>query len=108
MIINTDAKNEADDQYAIVHALLSTTVDVRHDPLFVAFVGPLTDMAGVGSLANVSPRCRATSPASNRDIDFAHRAPDRPALPGGSSASAAWNTTRRPRAVHTPSASSAG
>src|SRR4051794_40348423 len=28
-IINTDAKNEADDQYAIVHALLSPTLDVR-------------------------------------------------------------------------------
>ena len=28
-IINTDAKNEADDQYAIVHALLSPTMDVR-------------------------------------------------------------------------------
>src|SRR4051794_21126302 len=27
-IINTDAKNEADDQYAIVHALLSPTLDV--------------------------------------------------------------------------------
>ena len=29
MIINTDAKNEADDQFAIVHALLSPTLDVR-------------------------------------------------------------------------------
>src|SRR5215208_1598784 len=29
VIINTDAKNEADDQYAIVHALLSPTIDVR-------------------------------------------------------------------------------
>lgn len=29
VIINTDAKNEADDQYAIVHALLSETLDVR-------------------------------------------------------------------------------
>jgi purine nucleosidase len=29
VIINTDAKNEADDQFAIVHALLSPTVDVR-------------------------------------------------------------------------------
>jgi inosine-uridine nucleoside N-ribohydrolase len=29
VIINTDAKNEADDQYAIVHALLSETIDVR-------------------------------------------------------------------------------
>ena len=28
-ILNTDAKNEADDQYAIVHALLSPTLDVR-------------------------------------------------------------------------------
>jgi purine nucleosidase len=28
-IINTDAKNEADDQFAIVHALLSPTLDVR-------------------------------------------------------------------------------
>ena len=28
-IIDTDAKNEADDQYAIVHALLSPTLDVR-------------------------------------------------------------------------------
>src|SRR3954452_24487602 len=28
-IIDTDAKNEADDQYAIVHALLSPTIDVR-------------------------------------------------------------------------------
>lgn len=28
-IVNTDAKNEADDQYAIVHALLSPTLDVR-------------------------------------------------------------------------------
>ena len=28
-IINTDAKNEADDQYAIVHALLSPSLDVR-------------------------------------------------------------------------------
>jgi purine nucleosidase len=29
VIINTDARNEADDQYAIVHALLSPTLDVR-------------------------------------------------------------------------------
>ncbi len=29
IILNTDAKNEADDQYAIVHALLSPTLDVR-------------------------------------------------------------------------------
>ena len=29
LIIDTDAKNEADDQYAIVHALLSPTLDVR-------------------------------------------------------------------------------
>ncbi len=28
-IINTDAKNEGDDQYAIVHALLSPSLDVR-------------------------------------------------------------------------------
>ena len=29
VIINTDAKNEADDQFAIVHALLSPSLDVR-------------------------------------------------------------------------------
>lgn len=29
LIINTDAKNEADDQYAIVHALLSPSLDIR-------------------------------------------------------------------------------
>lgn len=29
VIINTDAKNEADDQFAIVHALLSETLEVR-------------------------------------------------------------------------------
>src|SRR3954452_19271712 len=29
VIIDTDAKNEADDQYAIVHALLSPSLDVR-------------------------------------------------------------------------------
>jgi len=29
VIVNTDAKNEADDQFAIVHALLSETLDVR-------------------------------------------------------------------------------
>ena len=29
IIVNTDAKNEADDQYAIVHAVLSPTLDVR-------------------------------------------------------------------------------
>lgn len=29
LIVNTDAKNEADDQYAIVHALLSPSLDVR-------------------------------------------------------------------------------
>ena len=29
LIVDTDAKNEADDQYAIVHALLSPTLDVR-------------------------------------------------------------------------------
>ncbi|MFL0565958.1 nucleoside hydrolase [Microbacterium sp. 179-I 1D1 NHS] len=29
IIVNTDAKNEADDQFAIVHALLSPTLDVR-------------------------------------------------------------------------------
>jgi purine nucleosidase len=29
VIINTDAKNEADDQFAIVHAILSPTIDVR-------------------------------------------------------------------------------
>ncbi|UFU03773.1 nucleoside hydrolase [Ruania suaedae] len=28
-LINTDAKNEADDQFAIVHALLSPTIDIR-------------------------------------------------------------------------------
>lgn len=27
--ISTDAKNEADDQFAIVHALLTRTIDVR-------------------------------------------------------------------------------
>ena len=29
VIVNTDAKNEADDQFAIVHALLSPTLDLR-------------------------------------------------------------------------------
>ena len=29
VIVNTDAKNEADDQFAIVHALLSPSLDVR-------------------------------------------------------------------------------
>jgi purine nucleosidase len=29
IIVNTDAKNEADDQYAIVHALLSPSLDIR-------------------------------------------------------------------------------
>jgi hypothetical protein len=29
VILDTDAKNEADDQFAIVHALLSPTLDVR-------------------------------------------------------------------------------
>ena len=29
VILNTDAKNEADDQFAIVHALLSPTLDIR-------------------------------------------------------------------------------
>ena len=29
VVIDTDAKNEADDQFAIVHALLSPTLDVR-------------------------------------------------------------------------------
>jgi purine nucleosidase len=29
VIVNTDAKNEADDQFAVVHALLSPTLDVR-------------------------------------------------------------------------------
>lgn len=29
VVIDTDAKNEADDQFAIVHALLSSTLDVR-------------------------------------------------------------------------------
>jgi purine nucleosidase len=29
VIINSDAKNEADDQYAIVHALLSPSLDMR-------------------------------------------------------------------------------
>src|SRR5215813_8837003 len=29
VILDTDAKNEADDQYAIVHALLSPMLDVR-------------------------------------------------------------------------------
>ena len=29
MVIDTDAKNEADDQFAIVHALLSPSLDVR-------------------------------------------------------------------------------
>jgi purine nucleosidase len=28
VIINSDAKNEADDQFAIVHALLSSSLDV--------------------------------------------------------------------------------
>lgn len=30
LIINTDAKNEADDQYAIVHALLTPKFDIKH------------------------------------------------------------------------------
>ena len=70
MIINTDAKNEADDQFAIVHALLSPTLDVRgiipahfgtrrteqsmledDGPQQVAFLGPLTDMASALLLA---------------------------------------------------------
>src|SRR5829696_4696252 len=29
VIINTDAKNEADDQFAIVHALLSPSLEIR-------------------------------------------------------------------------------
>ena len=29
VIVNTDAKNEADDQYAIVHALLTPTFDLH-------------------------------------------------------------------------------
>ncbi|MEO3868642.1 hypothetical protein ABGB18_07420 [Nonomuraea sp. B12E4] len=29
MIVDTDAKNEADDQFAIVHALLSPSLDIR-------------------------------------------------------------------------------
>src|SRR3954454_153258 len=29
IVIDTDAKNEADDQFAVVHALLSPTLDVR-------------------------------------------------------------------------------
>ena len=29
VVIDTDAKNEADDQFAIVHALLSPSLDVR-------------------------------------------------------------------------------
>ena len=29
VLINTDAKNEADDQFAIVHALLSPSLDIR-------------------------------------------------------------------------------
>src|ERR1035437_7765536 len=29
VIVNTDAKNDADDQFAIVHALLSPSLDVR-------------------------------------------------------------------------------
>ena len=29
VILDTDAKNEADDQFAIVHALLSPSLDVR-------------------------------------------------------------------------------
>src|SRR3712207_2366188 len=29
VIVNTDAKNEADDQFAIVHALQSPTLDMR-------------------------------------------------------------------------------
>ena len=29
VIIDTDAKNEADDQFAIVHALLSPSLDIR-------------------------------------------------------------------------------
>ena len=29
VIIDTDAKNEADDQFAIVHALLSPSLEVR-------------------------------------------------------------------------------
>lgn len=29
VIVNTDAKNEADDQFAIVHALLSPSLDIR-------------------------------------------------------------------------------
>lgn len=60
LLVDTDARNEADDQYAIVHALLTPRVDVRglvgahfvaeamrdHPlPLFVAFLGPLTDLA---------------------------------------------------------------
>src|SRR5665647_447188 len=80
LIVDTDAKNEADDQYAIVHALLGlmgrddvtvangsvaaipdehspadsdgvrliiaeSKLATAEEPLYVAFLGPLTDMA---------------------------------------------------------------
>jgi hypothetical protein len=46
VIIDTDAKNEADDQFAIVHALLSPSLDVRG-----SYRGPLRHVAGAGSSA---------------------------------------------------------
>ena len=69
VIVNTDAKNEADDQFAIVHALLTPMFDVRG--LIAAHYGSLRSQRSMAEsrdeidlLLIVGGRMSAPAPAS--------------------------------------------
>ena len=55
VIIDTDAKNEADDQFAIVHGLLSPTLDIRG--LIAAHFGTRRSTGAWRSRARRSTSC---------------------------------------------------
>jgi purine nucleosidase len=58
VIIDTDAKNEADDQFAIVHALLSPSLEVRG-----LIASPLRHLAQRSEHGGISRRDRPAAPA---------------------------------------------
>ena len=88
VIINTDAKNEADDQFAIVHALLSPTLDIRG--LIAAHFGTSRSSPQHGGLPRGDrPAARPAGPV--RQGDRCQRR-DRPA----------WSTSRLRRTPPAP------
>ena len=72
VIINTDAKNEADDQFAIVHALLSPTLDVRG--LIAAHFGTERSRPQHGGVAR-GDRPAAGPDGPDRQVTVANGAP---------------------------------